>query len=331
MAIVWGDLSRKSRKWLKAGWLVLVGLVAVYVGAIQPHENAQRIAMQNSTGLGAVSSDSFFSPVSSSLSRQRIRGEANLQMAATPVLTALSAPMEKSDSREVVRTARMSLIVKAPAETSDKIRQLTEKLGGFLVSSEINGDRDASTAMLTIRHPTARFEEVQQEIRKLAVRIESEKVEAEDVTRQYVDEEASLRNLHAQELQYLEILKQAKTVKDTLEVSDKLNDVRGQIEREQAQHDALTKQVATVPIEVSLRAEADAQVFGLHWRPLYQLKLAAREGLDGLGDYTATMISFLFYLPTVLLWLITILVGAAIGWRVLRWAVRKFFASAKAA
>jgi hypothetical protein len=50
-----------------------------------------------------------------------------------------------------------------------------------------------------------------------------------------------------------------------------------------------------------------------------------------LGDYTATMISFLFYLPTVLLWLITILVGAAIGWRVLRWAVRKFFASAKAA
>jgi hypothetical protein len=51
-------------------------------------------------------------------------------------------------------------------------------------------------------------------------------MEAEDVTRQYVDEQAHLRNLRAQEAQYLTILKQAKTVKDTLDISEKLNAVR---------------------------------------------------------------------------------------------------------
>jgi hypothetical protein len=126
-------------------------------------------------------------------------------------------------------------------------------------------------------------------------------------------------------MQYLGILKQAKTVKDTLEVSDKLNDVRGEIERQQAEFDALSKQVETVALTISLRAEAEAKVFGLNWRPLYQLKLAVRQGVDGIGDYAATMASFLFYLPTVLLWLATILFGAAVGWRILRWAGKALF------
>jgi hypothetical protein len=87
----------------------------------------------------------------------------------------------------------------------------------------------------------------------------------------------------------------------------------------------LSKQVETVAITISLRAEAEAKVFGLNWRPLYQLKLAARQGLDSVGDYAATMASFFFYLPTVLLWLATILLCAAAGWRILRWAGKALF------
>jgi hypothetical protein len=133
----------------------------------------------------------------------------------------------------------------------------------------------------------------------------------------------------AQEQQYLGILRKAATVKDTLEVSDKLNEVRGAIEERQAEFEALSKQVETVAINITLRAEADAQVFGLNWRPLYQLKIAAREGLDGFGEYAASMTAFAFYLPTILLWLFTILAGAAVGWRILKWAARILFISPK--
>jgi cell division protein FtsL len=221
----------------------------------------------------------------------------------------------------------MDLIVKNPRDASEKIRQLADRTGGFLVTSEIYGDQDASSASLQIRVPTNRFEEVRGEIRKLGLRVENEKLQAEDVTKQYVDQAARLRNLRAQETQYLGILKQAKTVKDTLEVTDKLDEVRGGIEQQQAEFEALSKQVETVALAISLRAEADAKVFGLNWRPLYQLKIAARQGLDGFGDYAAAMSSFLFYLPTVLLWLATILTGAAVGWRILRWAGRALFIS----
>jgi len=142
-----------------------------------------------------------------------------------------------------------------------------------------------------------------------------------------VDDAARLRNLRAQEAQYLGILKQTKTVKDTVEVTDKLDEVRGEIEQQQAEFEALSKQVETVALAIALHAEADMQVFGLRWRPLYQLRFAARQGLDGLADYAASMASFLFYLPTVLLWLATILLGAAVGWRILRRAGRVLFMS----
>ena len=181
------------------------------------------------------------------------------------------------------------------------------------------------SASVTIRVPAARLEEARSEIRKVGLRVETDRIEAQDVTKDYVDREARLRNLRAQEAQYLGILKQAKTVKDTLQVSDKLNEVRSEIEQQQAEFEALSKQVEMVAISVSLRAEADVQAFGLRWRPLYQLKLAAREGLQSLADYGTSMVSFAFYLPAILLWLATILLGAAVGWRVLRWTAQVVF------
>jgi len=231
--------------------------------------------------------------------------------------------------RKLVRTASFELLVKNPGDAVDKIRAITEQAGGFLVKSQTNGTQDATNATLTVRVPVARFEQVRTEIRKLGLRVESEQVDAEDVTKQYIDQQARLSNLHAQEAQYLAILKQAKTVKDTIEVSDKLNGVRGEIEQQQAEFEALSRQVETVAIAVSLHSEAEAQVFGLHWRPLYELKMAVMQGLEGLADYANVMLAVVFYLPAILLWLATILAGAALGWRILRLAARVLFAAKK--
>jgi dsDNA-binding SOS-regulon protein len=220
----------------------------------------------------------------------------------------------------MVRNSSMDLVTKKPADTAEQIRQLAERLGGFLVKSTTSG-QDAQSAFLSVRVPAEHFEEALAEIRKLGMRVEAERVEAQDVTRQYVDLDARLRNLRSEEAQYLSIMKRA----NTLEVSEKLSNVRGEIEEQQAEFQALSKQVETVEINVSLRTEAEAQVFGLHWRPLYQLKHAMRDGLDSLEDYVVAMAGFIFLLPTILLWLVTVLLGAAVGWRLLRFAGRIFF------
>jgi len=242
---------------------------------------------------------------------------------------ALPAP-DAAAGRKIIRTSSLGIVVQHPADVADKIAALADGMGGYLVSSE-GGGQDATVGTLTIRVPAARFEEARAAIRRLGLRVESEKVEAQDVTRQYVDQDANIRNLRAEEAQYLAILKQAGTVKDMLAVTQNLSEVRGQIEQQQAEFNALSRQVETVALTVSLRTEPAVQTFELNWHPGYQLKLALRDGLDSLATYVAAMTTILFDLPAVLLWVGTILAVTVIGWRTVRWVGRRWFGWKQAA
>jgi hypothetical protein len=64
MGIRWGAFSTKSRKALKTGWLIMAGVIALYLGVIQPRDRARGIASERSTGLAAVSGDVGWQPIS---------------------------------------------------------------------------------------------------------------------------------------------------------------------------------------------------------------------------------------------------------------------------
>ena len=54
MVIRWGVFSAKSRATLKTGWLITAGVVALYLGLIQPRDQARGVASEKATGLAAV-------------------------------------------------------------------------------------------------------------------------------------------------------------------------------------------------------------------------------------------------------------------------------------
>jgi hypothetical protein len=333
MTYHWKSFWNDRRNWLKSGLLSLAGLAALHAGMMARLGVDRGIASEKGTALAAGAG---WEPISlwhqtSWRDLLAVRREAGSPVAMYQLGMSGDGGAFKSAERKMVGTSSLDLIVANPAQALEKIRLLAEQLGGYLQSSQLGGNQSSPNASVAIRVPAARIEEARAEIKKLAVRIEGEDTEARDVTKEYVDMEARLRNLRVEEEQYLSIMKRANTVKDTLEVSEKLSHVRGQIEQQQAEFEALSKQVETVAITVAVHSEAEAQIFGLHWRPLYQLKLAARDGLDSLASYVAAMVSFVFLLPTILLWLGTILLGAAFAWRILRWAGRVFFRFPKSA
>lgn len=330
MSLAWGaqwNSFLRSGKNLQIGWVITAFVVALYAGIIRPQERNMGINNSKASGLAAERMEPL-----GLWHQTRIAGMlAGIPDADKFVNYIPNAVRSVADSRDaeadrkMVRTATLEMLVQNPAETAEKIRVLAEREGGFLVSSEVRGQEYPVGGTLTIRVPAERFENVRDQIRKLGLRVESERTEAQDVTRQYTDQDANLRNLRAEEQQYLLILKQARTVKDTLEVSEKLSHVRGQIEQQQAEFNALSKQIETVAITIYLRAEAEARVFGLNWRPLYQIKIASRDGLDGLANYFSSITAFVFFLPTILLWAATIMLGGAVAWRALRWVARRWF------
>ena len=225
--------------------------------------------------------------------------------------------------RKIVRTSSLDLVVQHPVEIADKITTLAESFGGYVETSN-SGGQNATSGTLTIRVPANQFEKVRAEIRKLGLRVESEKVDAQDVTRQFVDQDARIRNLRAEEAGYLFIMKQATTVKDMLAVSEQLSQVRGEIEQQQAEFNALSRQIETVAIAISLRTEPPAPGFMLNWHPGEQLRQSLHDGLDSVGTYAATITAILFYLPATLLWVATIGLSALVAWRIVRWGKRWF-------
>jgi len=266
-----------------------------------------------------VATDQYYGPTMKAKTEVGVQGGAALKS-----LVAGQTLPDSAVGRKLVRTSSMEIVVQHPADVAERITALAEGMGGYLVSAE-GGGQNATAGVLTIRVPATRFEEVRAEIRKLGLHVESEKVDAQDVTRQYVDQDANIRNLRAEEAGYLFILKQAHTLKDMLAVSEQLSQVRGQIEQQQAEFNALSRQIETVALTISLRTEVEPQAFGLNWRPAYEIKLALRGGLESLAAYATAMTTILFYLPAVLLWVGTILTGTAIGWRTLRWVGRRWF------
>jgi hypothetical protein len=107
---------------------------------------------------------------------------------------------------------------------------------------------------------------------------------------------------------YLLIVKRATTIKDTLDVTEKLSDVRGRIEQMQGEMKFLTAQIDMSSLEISLRAESDAAVAGIHWRPLRQVKIAVGEMLSGLADWADSVIAFLINLPLIGVWLLSVVI-----------------------
>ena len=310
---------RKPWKWIAAGGGVLLiwGVVAF------PRMRSASLAPQDLTARSEPIAGYYSASPSAAHSVGLLQDSTAMKAEAVAPPAAPSGPAVPAE-RKIIRTSSLEMVVQHPADVADRIAAMAESLGGYLVSSE-GGGQNATSGTLTIRVPAGKFEEARVAIRKLGVRVESEKVEAEDVTRQYVDQEASIRNLKAEEAQYLAILRQAGTVKDMLNVTEQLSGVRGQIEQQQAEFNALSRQVETVALTVSLRTEVQAPVSWLNWRPAYQLKLALHDGLESVADYATVMVGILFYLPATLLWVGTILAAIVIGWRMVRWAGRRWF------
>jgi hypothetical protein len=229
-----------------------------------------------------------------------------------------------SSYRKLIYNAELVFEVKDIRESSVKIRQLVEDNHGEIEQMEL---MDASggyvSGTIQMRVPASGLNDVVTALKKLAIRTDRENLSSRDVTREFYDNEAHLRNLRAEEQQCLEIMKQARTVKDTLEVSARLNDVRDRIERLQSQVNVMTRDVEMSQIKIALDQPTESAVLTGRWHPMHNARLAATELLEGSSEWLDWIIAMLIKLPLYLLWTFTVvtilLVASKVLLRAWRW------------
>jgi hypothetical protein len=300
------NITKSIRQyWPKALLLILSAWIGLYVSVVVPQSRYRGISEQKASGLSAATGwepISLWQETLPEMSAQHLEAAtfsspSDGVVGGVPGGASSRSGQGSISDRKVTRTSSLELEVRRPAETAESIRRLAERLGGYVTDSEISGDENVQSGTVNLLVPDSGFEQARSAIKQLSIRVESERIERRDITKQYVDNAVRLLTLRAQEQQYLAILKRATRISDVVDISEKLTSVRGQIEQSEAESKTLSTQASMVAIHIWLRSEMDARVFGLHWRPLYMIKFGARSGFESLGNYLSNMIVVIFNCP----------------------------------
>jgi Domain of unknown function (DUF4349) len=176
--------------------------------------------------------------------------------AAAPAADGAKTGMPKT-SRKVIRNAELSIEVKSPAAAESKVSSLVERLGGYVASSEREvvadeGARAEARVSLSLRVPAERLDETLREIKKLGAGAETEKIGSEDVTDEYIDVDARIKNQRHLEEQLVSILAQANNVDSALKVHQELTNVRTEIDRLEGRKRFLDTETSLAKISVTL-------------------------------------------------------------------------------
>jgi hypothetical protein len=252
------------------------------------------------------------------------RGEVGRFRVAGGMVGGGGSGVQEAADRKVIRNAFLALLVDDVSKTTEQIEALARNYRGYVEKTEVAQAKGIpQRGHITVRIPAARLDDARSEIKRLARLVESDKTEARDVTKEFVDNEARLRNYQAEERQYLEIMRRATKVADTLNTAEHLSDVRGRIEQLQAELKYLSQQVEMASVAVDLRVESIRQ--SSQWQPWYQTKLAFADMVEGLIDFADSVVYFLLMLPVIALWAVALIVLIVAVIKTLAWLRRKFW------
>ena len=156
-----------------------------------------------------------------------------------------------TDDALIVRTASLELEVEDVAASLALARGEISTLGGYVSASDEWDQGDQRWAGVSYRVPVQRFDEAIDVLRGLAARVVRESTQSHEVTATVVDLDARIGNLRASEAALVEIMDRSGRIEDVLAVQIRLEDVRGQIERFEAQRSNLADQAALSTISVT--------------------------------------------------------------------------------
>ena len=149
--------------------------------------------------------------------------------------------------RLVIYTAQFSILV---AGVEDSMKALLEKIkqwDGYVQTSDLK--------RVTFRVPAASFDRVVQEISQMGV-VTDKKIQAEDVTRQYMDLDLRIQVAETSLKRLLALLEKAQKTEDLLKIENEVRRLTEEIERMKAEFRTLADQIAYSTITVEFTAKA---------------------------------------------------------------------------
>ncbi len=201
---------------------------------------------------------------------------------------AAQPPSPLGFGRQVIRTAALTVEVPDVDEGARTLMRIAEAAGGFVANTTIVNQKP-SYGTFELRVPAAQFAQVLEKAEQVG-KVKERHVSGQDVTEEFVDLQARIRNLERHEHQLLTFMDRATKVTDLLAIEQELARVRGEIEQLTGRLRFVSNRVELATLEVILREQAQrgtgfwdftATIERIQWAFLNTVRqiLSAAEGL----------------------------------------------------
>jgi hypothetical protein len=181
------------------------------------------------------------------------QAQATVPPGNPPPADGQEAPLQ----RKVVQTGYLDIIVPDFDAAHEELKELFALHKAIIVKSEFTGSAGARRgATWTVRVPVDNFQTFVDEFVHLGKPVRHS-TEAQDVTEEYVDLEARIKNLKAEEEGLNGLLKKAQSTADILGFRRQISDIRGNIERAEGRLNVLSRLTTYSTVYLSMREEKD--------------------------------------------------------------------------
>lgn len=232
---------------------------------------------------------------------------AEPELAPTPEAPP-TPPVPPTTGRKIIRNATIEFKVTDFRASAKRITALAGMFGGLISEEQESRANDVLRSQMTIRVPAARLDTFVDTLLHESVYTSSKTITAEDVTKRFVDTEARIRSQKATEERYRQLLKQARSVKEILEVDEQLRAIREEVELRESELRELKGDVAMSTIHLTFYQDTDAT--SAPESPFIARLWANLKG--GFGLIGGFFLGLAYLLP-----LLAVLGG--LGWAATRW------------
>lgn len=158
-----------------------------------------------------------------------------------PPLPPLEA--EKIAEKKLIKDGNLTIEVAKIAQAKVLLDSLVKQYQGYF-SDESYGDNDNQHSFnCSVRIPATRFEDFIFAIEKGEGKVVNKRLETRDVTTQFIDMETRLENKQRYLARYQELLKKANSIKEILEIEDKIRILEEELESTKGRLRYLNSQV----------------------------------------------------------------------------------------
>ena len=317
----------RINRWRRWGWVAAASCAAVLaIVAVMPHPALMRssrqvtVAQREQNGFAAPPGAAISiqsreelrrrqeSALSSNLAVETPEARDREQLAyARPPFEAKTAGQNSSPAPNVpmiARTAELTITTRDFEAARARVDDILKRESGYIGEMNVSSPADTERKLTAVLHvPADHLEAAIAELKKVG-RVESESQTGEEVTSQYVDLQARLTNAGNTEQRLTELLRtRTGKLEEVVAVEEKLNEVREQIERMEAEKKNLTKRVDFGTVTLSLAEEHQAQMRMVPQSVGMQFRNAAVEGYRSVvGSVISVLLFFMSWGPSLLLW-----------------------------